>query len=227
MHLKQAIIVVALLSTGTMYADTTTINLGPSQQDYTLIGTGGTGGPNPYGTYLNQQGTCSPGTGDTTTCLLTGTYSSTNPEYSSGNYSLVTTYDTADGGLPSISQAPVDSGSAGNFFNLIVPFSSDVQMALELSNANTVPIVTNGQFVGTSLLFLPVDATPECTGLPNGVSCTQGNVGLYTDDSLYGPVTGALTFNNPSQVPEPEWLALGGMLPGLFVTLRRRLTRSA
>jgi len=223
----------ALLSTGILHADTVTVVLGPSNESYTLYGTGGSAG---FGTYLVAQGSCVPGVTDTI-CTLSGSYTGETPGFTSGIYSLLTSYSNGDGGLPAISTYPVASPNGGNYFNMIPPFASDVNMSLLISDVLgnfTVPLIVNGNFLGQSFFISPIDQT--CSGLPTSVLCTQGNVGLYTGTSITGQVTGAALFDSsivfptpsddPSPVPEPEWLALGGLLPGALAILRRRFARS-
>src|SRR6185312_14723474 len=103
MKFHLAVLTAALLSTGILHADTITVSLGTSNQDYTLIGTGGSNG---FGTYLAQQGSCVAGS-TLTTCILTGNYTGSTPGYDAGSYTLTTTYNTSDGGLPATSTTPV------------------------------------------------------------------------------------------------------------------------
>jgi hypothetical protein len=220
MNLKLAALSTALLFSGTMYADTVTVYLGQSNQNYTLEGEGGSGG---YGTYLAQQGDCAAGASDTT-CTLTGNFTSTSSGTPSGTYSLVTTYLNSTGGLAATSSTTVAS-DGGNYFLFNYPFSSDVNVSLDLNATDTIPVVVDGVFVADS--FFVAGVSPACSGLPQGVPCTQGNVGLNEGSSFYGPVTGGIVFTTPSAIPEPEWLALGGMIPGAFMMLRRRLNRIA
>jgi hypothetical protein len=222
MQLKNAVLAIMCFSAVTMYADTITVHLGQSNQNYTLNGTGGSNG---YGTYLNEPGSCVMGAVDTT-CTLSGSYTGTTAGYTAGTYSLTTTFANADGGIPSISSEPVTS-TTGNYFILEVPTGPDVQSSLFLNDVagpETIPLLVNGVFEADSYLINPV--SPTCENLPSGVSCTQGNVGLYNGDSLFGPVTGDITFDTPASVPEPEWLALGGMIPGALFALRRRFVRA-
>jgi hypothetical protein len=223
MNLKLAVLAL-FLSSGTMYADTITVNLGQSNEIYTLDGTGGSGG---YGTYLAQQGDCTAGV-SRTTCTLSGTYSGTTSGYSSGTYSLITSYDNSDGGLPAISQTMVSSPSGGNYF-VLEPFASDVMISVTLDDilgTKIIPIVMNGTLADVSLLISGVN--PTCANLPTGVTCTQGNVGLNSGSSIFSQSTGSLIFNTPiAPAPEPDWLALGGLLPGAFFVIRHRFIRTA
>lgn len=222
MRFKLGVLTATLLFTGILHADTITVNLGASNEAYTLIGTGGSGG---FGTYLAQQGACTAGS-SLTTCTLTGIYTGTTPGFDAGSYTLTTTYNNADGGLAATSTTPVASPGGGNYFNFN-PFTSDVNMNLSLFQSGVtsgIPLVENGVFAADSY-FLGGTA-PVCSNLPGGVACTQGNVGLYNGATYGGPVTGGVIFDTSishvSSVPEPEWLALGGFLPGALLFARRR-----
>jgi hypothetical protein len=223
MNFKVAVLATAMLSSSTMFAGTITVDLGQSNQNYTLIGTGGSNG---YGTYSVEQGACVAGASETT-CTLSGAYTGLTPGYLSGTYSLITTYANGEG-LDAISSDPVSSPDGGNYFVLEPPFASDVEMTLDLDDSGgmtTVPMVVNGTFVDDSFIVSAVDSV--CSGLPAGVPCTQGNVGLNSGSSIFSPVTGSVTFNTdiaraPAPVPEPGWLILGG-LPAALLMLRRRV----
>ncbi len=216
---------VLFLFSATLYAETITVNLSQSNEIYSLIGTGGSGG---YGTYLAQQGNCSSGATQTV-CTLTGAYTGSTPGFTSGNYLLTTTYDQADGGLPATSTTPTLSASGGNYFHFD-PFSSDVQMSLLLTNLTgdgLVPIVINGNLVAESYFLSPVNSV--CSGLPAGVACTQGNVGVYNGATISSPILAGVVFDSTdvAQAPEPEWLALGGMVPVALMAVRRRFNRAS
>jgi hypothetical protein len=238
MKVHLAVLTAVLFSAGVLHADTITVSPGPStvtvllgtsNQNYTLVGTGGSNG---FGTYLAQQGTCDAGS-SVTTCILTGSYTGTTPGFDAGSYTLTTTYNTSDGGLAATSTTPVASPDGGNYFNFD-PFTSDVNMDLFLvqtgGGASAVPLVSNGVFVADSF-FLGGDA-PFCGNLPVGVNCTQGNVGLTNGGTFSGLVGGGVIFtpgisSSVSAVPEPEWLAFGGLLPGALLFVRRRFSRTS
>jgi hypothetical protein len=229
MTFMRVFLAATLLCSGIMRADTVTVLLGPSNENYTLYGTGGSAG---YGTYLAGQGSCVPGVTDTI-CTLSGSYTGETPAFSSGIYALLTSYANSEGGLPAISSDPVASPDGGNYFNMVQPFASDVNMSLLLSDISgnfTIPLIVNGNFLGYNFFISPVNSV--CSGLPAGVPCTQGNVGLYTGTTIVSPVTVAAIFDSslafvtpsggPAPVPEPEWLALAGLIPGALGMLRRR-----
>jgi hypothetical protein len=226
MNLKFAVLAAALLASSKMHADTITVDLGQSNQNYTLVGTGGSNG---YGTYTVEQGTCVAGASETT-CTLTGDYTGSTPGYTSGTYSLITTYANGQG-LNAISKDPVSSPDGGNYFVLEPPFASDVDMTLDLddiSGNKTIPMVADGSFLADSFIVSAVDSV--CSGLPAGVPCTQGNVGLNSGSSIFSPVTGSVTFDTlivktPTPVPEPGWLVLGS-LPAALLMPRRRVANA-
>src|ERR1700677_1689067 len=79
-----------LLTAPAMRAESVTVNLGQSAQDYVLTGIGAI---DPTGSYFNQQGDCV-GTGATTTCTLSGTYTGSTPGYTGGTYSFLTIFSS-------------------------------------------------------------------------------------------------------------------------------------
>lgn len=225
-YLKLHLLVLAVFSCVPLAssADTITLHLNQSTENYTLNGTGGSNG---FGTYLALPGACT-AVASVTTCQLTGTFSGSTPGYTGGSYALLTSFDTSRGGLDATSTTPVSSPSGGNYFVTGAP-TSDVNVSLELfdiTGFKNLPLIVNGVDLGNSVIVSATNST--CTGLPSGTPCTQGNVGLSNTASIFGPVTGEVTYSFPmASAPEPSWLALGGMAPGALLALRRRLRRKA
>lgn len=224
--MKLFLAVLAVLSCGAVaaHADTITIHLNQSNESYTLVGAGGSNG---YATYFAQPGACTSGA-TLTTCLLTGTYTGSTPGYTAGTYTLTSSFANSSTGLAASSTEPVSSPSGGNYFTLGAP-TPDVNVSLKLQDVSGVrylPMVIDGVDLGNTLL---VDATNSvCSGLAPGTPCTQAAVGLTTSASISSPVTGEVIYSFPmAATPEPAWLALGGMLPGAYGLLRRRLRRNA
>ena len=228
MKLKLALLATTLLCGSTLHASPVTVFLGQSNENYTLVGTGDNGSG--FGTYLDLQGACVAGATDTI-CTLTGLYTGATTGYSAGSYSLVTIFGNAEGGLPAISTAPVSYPNGGNFFTFN-NLAADQDVFLDLFDVTNVthivPIIVGGSFVanGYNVGFV----TAQCSGLPPAApGCSQGEVGLYTNDSFFGPVTGSASFDTGSvfaPVPEPGMLALAGV-PGMLMLLRRRFARTA
>jgi hypothetical protein len=208
------------LATVPLYANPISVILGTSAQNYTLDGTGASNG---VGTYLVRPGTCVPGAVDTI-CTLSGTYSGTTPGYTGGSYSLITSFANVDGGLPAVATSAV-SVDGGNYFTMGPMFSSDVNMTLFLNGTTDVPLTVNGVFVADSL-FVTDTGPLTCLGLPRGVTCTQGNVGLYAGASISSLVNETVNFESPAAItPEPQWLAFGAILPGALLLLHRSRRR--
>ena len=207
------------LASGPMFADTVTVNLAVSSQAFTLSGTGGFDG---YGTYLAEPGTCVAGI-TITTCTLSGTYSGTTPGFTSGLYSFVTTFNSTDEGLLATSTTKV-AVDGGNYFTMGPEFASDVNMTLNLDGADPMPVTVDGSFVADNLYINATDS--QCRNLPQGVPCTQGNVGLSAGSSIFSTVTQTVVFSvAPTVTPEPEWLALESVLAGMLLILRGRRKR--
>lgn len=223
--MKLQLAVLAALTFGTLVAnaDSITVQLNQSEQNYTLNGAGGSNG---YATYLAEPGACTAGA-SITTCVLTGTYTGSTPGYTSGTYTLTTSFANTDGGLHATSTEPVNSPSGGNYFTTDTP-TADVNVTLtldDITGLKNLPLIIDGVDLGNSLLISATHST--CTGLSDGTPCTQANVGLSTTASIYSPVTGQVIYELPvAHAPEPAWLALGGMLPGAWLAVRRRLRKS-
>ncbi len=170
-------------------ASLVTINLGQTAQNITLNGTG----PNSsnLGTYLITLGACTPGA-STTTCILTGAFTSTTPGLTSGTYTLTTVYSgTGASPLPGVQQ------SAGSNFFFFFNVPSDATITLTLVSPGgtlVVPILAQSNFVNGANLGFIYTSSVVCTGTPVA-PCAVGPVGLAAGSVITGPSTGQAQFN--------------------------------
>ena len=205
-----------LLASPVLRADTVSINLGLSAEDYTLTGNGPNGSS--QGTFFNQQGACA-SSGGITTCNLTGLYTGSTPGFTGGTYDFVTTYNAA---------TPLRSTETGtNEFSFgPTDIAAGTTMSLDLDDTisgNHDETIYNGTFVGGyNILFF----NGTCSGTPVS-PCSQDNVGLTSGAILSGQVTGGASFTIPSAspIPEPSFLILGG-IPCVLMMIRRRFMKS-
>lgn len=210
-----------LLASSTMQAATVAVNLGASGQNFVLTGHGANGGGN--GTYTIQQGACSSAAG-LTTCTLSGSIvaAGSSAGFTSGTYSFVTTYATADvNPIQGVSQSP---GSNSFVYSFLAP---DVSMVLNLTTpgGNYVePAVTGGAFTGVGFSFA-YTGVETCTVV---AVCTQANVGITNGATISGPVTMATSFTIPdATTPEPTTLALSGLSVLALAAFAKRRKQAA
>jgi len=204
-----------LLTSPSLLADTVSVNLGLSNENYTMTGQGSNG---TFGTFLDEQGACA-ASGGTTTCSLSGSYTGSTPGFTGGTYYLITTYD---------SSTPLRATEFGtNSFGFsATDIGAGTTMSLDLldsiSGAHLEAIYDSGSFVGG---FFITFASSTCTGTPVGL-CNLDNVGQTPGAVLSGPITGSASFDVPgvAPVPEPGLLAFGGV-PALLAMVRRRFPR--
>jgi hypothetical protein len=203
-----------LLASPVLRADTVSVNLGLSAQNYTLTGLGPNGSA--QGTFLDEQGACT-SAGATTTCHLTGLYTGSTPGFTGGTYDFVTTYATA-----TPLQATEFNTNQFGFGPTDIP--PGTTMFLDLHDAisgNHDEAIYDGSFVGS---YNVTFATATCTGVS---PCSQDSVGLTPGATVSGPITGGASFTVPaaSPVPEPSLLIFSGV-PGMLLMVRRRFTKS-
>jgi hypothetical protein len=219
-----AVVVAAVLSASVEIAaaDTISVDLGQSAQNFTLYGQGPIA-PG-IGSFKNGQGSGVFDSGtNSSTFTLSGTITSGSPGYNSGTYDFITTYagqDTPQAGP----NAPFAQSNPSNlnffFYNHLDPSTT---MTLELFGAPTgdhvIPLVVGGSILDPDFFFLYT--TASCTGV---AVCTQNNVGLTPGATISGPVTITASFVT-SSVPEPATWGL--MLIGLGALGLVRLLRLA
>jgi hypothetical protein len=186
---KCALLGTLLLTPLVAQASLVTLNLGQSAQNITLNGTG----PNSsgLGTYLVTLGTCTPGA-STTTCLITGAFTSITPGLTSGTYTVTTVYSgTGPSPLGAVQQS-----SGSNFFNFFsIPSDATINLTLVSSSGTlVVPIVAQSNFVNGANLYFLYTLTPVCSGTPVA-PCTVGTVGLANGSVITGLATGTAQFN--------------------------------
>ena len=207
---------IALAASGAAQAATTTVDLGPSAENFILYGQGPVA-PG-VGSYTIGQGASS-FDGTTSTFLLSGTINGSNdPALASGTYRFVTTYlgpDTPEAG-PGAPFAQANPMNTNQFF--YDSFDPSTNMTLELFTSGgerDIALVTNGLFDGPGFGFGFVSAS--CTGIDN---CTQAGVGLTPGSTISGPVAISVSF---TAVPEPAtWAMMLVGFGGLGVAIRSR-----
>jgi MYXO-CTERM domain-containing protein len=213
-----------LLAAPAVQAESISVNLGQSAQDYLLTGQGT---DNPYGTYLNTQGACSAGS-STTSCILSGAFTGTTAGYTGGTYQFITTYPgTGPSELASISTDPVGGANQDYFYFDSIPTGTTMYLDLfETSGPEyIIPIYTAGAFDGG---FSVAYVNPVCGGTSlGGNPCEQIYVGLVNGATYSGEVTGSASFDSSTVTATPEpasfsLLGLGVLGLGALVARRRR-----
>ena len=184
-------------------ADSITVNLGQTAQNFTMAGSGPNGAG--LGQYVITLGACTVAGGNTT-CTLSGSFTGTTPGFTSGTYSVVTTY-LGTGPTPFLG---AEQAIGSDFFVFTsVPQTATVTLNLTTSTGTViVPMVANSQFA-TGASFSLLYAAPICSGtaVPN---CTVSKVGLANGASITGPVTGSATFIESSHTYYFPHFTFGG-----------------
>ena len=209
-------VAVALLGAVSAQAQTVSLNLGVSNENLTLTSQGG-------GFMLIQQGNCGVSAG-TTTCDLTGTFTSSVAGFTSGTYDFITSYTDSTNPIQVFESDPT---GPDEFQYSSLSATTNMTIDLTTASGTTVePLVAGGAFVtGTNFSF-GYTAAEMCSGLPTAVPCSQDNVSLNAGSSLTGPVVIAVSFPAAAgPVPEPGTLPLmlaAGVLVGAYRIRRQR-----
>jgi hypothetical protein len=195
-----ALLLTALLA----QADSVTVNLGQSAQNFTMAGSGPNGAG--LGQYVITMGACS-ASGGNTTCTLSGSFTGTTSGFTDGTYSLVTTYP-GTGPTPFLG---VEQTAGSNFFAFSsVPQAATMTLNLTSSTGTVVaPMLVAGQFVAGATFGLVYNGSATCGGAAVS-SCAVAQVGLTAGSNITGPVTGSATFVESSRPYYLPHLTFGG-----------------
>ena len=170
-------------------ASLVTLNLGQSTQYVTMNGTG----PNSsgLGTYVVTMGACVPGA-TSTTCTISGAFTSSAQGLTSGTYSLVTVY-SGTGPSPLLA---VQQSVGSNFFSFsFIPFDATMSLTLVTSGGTlVVPVLAQSAFINGASFGLLYAQGAVCGGPPVN-PCAVGPVGLTNGSVISGLTTGNAQFN--------------------------------
>ncbi len=185
-------------------AQPVTVNLGQSAESFTMAGSGPSSAG--LGQYVITMGACSAGGGNTT-CTLSGSFTGSTPGFTSGTYSLVTTY-VGTGSTPFLG---VEQAAGSNYF----AFSSATQTATINLNLTTstgtvvVPMLVSSQFVTGATFNLLFTGSAACGGTTVS-GCNVAQVGITAGSNITGPVTGSATFVESSRSYYFPHITFGG-----------------
>ena len=195
----------ALVAAPFAQATNVTINLGQAAQNLTLNGLGANGSG--LGQYLVTLGSCN-SVGSSVNCTLSGSFTGASPGFTSGTYSLVTSYISSGGTNPfqGIEQAP-----GSNLFSFsAVPSTGTITLTLVTSTGTTVvPVLQNNQFVNGATVGFIYGLGATCT-VVSPANCSVAGVGAAAGSSITGQPTGSASFNVGSTYYFSDFAFSGG-----------------
>lgn len=170
-------------------AASVTINLGQTAQNFTMAGTGPNGSG--LGTYVVTMGACT-ASGGNTSCTLSGNFTGSTPGFTSGAYTLVSTY-SGTGASPFLG---VQMAAGSNYFNFSsIPQTATMTLTLiSASGTFVAPLESGSQFAAGASFGFVYGGGATCT-VVSTANCNVSQVGLTLGSSITGPVTGTATFN--------------------------------
>jgi hypothetical protein len=206
-----------LLASAGAQADTITLSLGASTQDWVATGIGPSSGTT--GTYANwsmTQGAC---VGTTAvTCTLSGSYAAQSG-IAAGTYSFVTSYSPsaslpAPSGISEVGDMSSTPADENYFYYTAFPANTNMVLTLDPTGGSPLveDLVSDSVILNSTFYFL-YTGTPVCVGI--GTACSPYDVGLVPGATYTAPVTIGLQITTATPVPLPADWAM--MLSGLLV----------
>ncbi len=170
-----------------------TVNLGESAENFVEYGLG----PNAdnLGTYAFDQGACA-FDGTNTTCTLSGAFTGSAPEFSSGTYTLVTEYGSNDRTIALVGTSI--SGTPNFFTYTSVSPSTSITLNLDTASGTFVqPVLAGGSYNPAVTAFAFSLVSPyTCSGVAV-VPCNPAVVGLTNGAIGQSRVTTVVSFEAP------------------------------
>jgi hypothetical protein len=219
MKLKFALLAFALLSTSAAFAGTVTLNFSTSGYQVPISSTGLNGSG--LGVYQVRLGSCLSDT-TTTTCTFGGAYTSTDPDFLAGNYTITTTYQNGE-----VLSGLQDGINADTFHIDSAPSDANSTILIDdaINGIQSFSFISGGTLLGS--LDITGFTNKFCS---NDSDCTVSGIAQNPSDSFEGQPTANFSFNDGntvSSVPEPTSLALLGTgAVGIAGILRRRFNRA-
>ncbi len=180
-----------LLTSGAARALPVTVNLGESAEPFVEYGLGPDS--DNLGTYAFDQGTCA-FDGTRTTCTLSGAFTGAAAGFTTGTYTLVTSYAGNDRAAALVGTAIPDMP---NFFSYTsAAASTSITLTLHTESGMFVqPLLAGGSF-DPALTALAFSFVPPytCSGVAVA-PCTPASVGLTNGAIVQSPVTTVVSFD--------------------------------